>query len=319
MTQTLRTAAKRALFGAALFSRFRPVALSDPQAEVSVWLHGLGAPRDVTATNLIASANPLTIGLGMKEPYDEALLRRARPLLYFCECRAGGQLLGKITLSPVGVVPAGTLQLCLFTTTGCANLCVPRVWLWSRYAYYAWKRRGAKAAGHLAETSTTSAEERCLMVFYICPRPVMLASVSDGKAFNLVPLDLMGTVGAEHLAFSVHTTSAIVPLIERSGRIALSSVPAAQTAEAYGLGRNHNRPGIDLAQVHFPLVASKAFGLQVPQFALRVREFDIESARTLGSYTLFIARRVEDEHRQDGPQFFLVHGFYKRLAGDSTG
>jgi flavin reductase (DIM6/NTAB) family NADH-FMN oxidoreductase RutF len=311
---TVRQLVKGALFGAADFSRFRPIALEEPQSEVGVWLHGLGPARDVTASNLVASASPVTIGIGMEAPLDVAALRRSPVSLKFRERGRGRRVLGEIGLSLAQVIPAGGRQLCLFTARDCANFCLCRPWLWSRYAYYAWRRR---SAGNPPGTRTTLAEERSLFVFYICPRPVHLASVSDGTAFNMIPLDLMGQVAGEHLGLTVQSTSSVVPLVGRSRRIALSSVPAEHTSVAYDMGRNHREPSIEAAGLPFPLAASKAFGLPVPDFALRVREFEVEAARTIGGYTLFLARLVEDERRGEGPQFFLVHGFCKRPAAGS--
>jgi flavin reductase (DIM6/NTAB) family NADH-FMN oxidoreductase RutF len=307
---TLRNTVKRALFGGKDLARFRPVALKEPQAEISVWLRGPDDSFDVTRATLIASAAPLTIGIAMEPGIDPETLRGRRCSLEFRESVPSGRRLGLIDLTLSGVIPAADRRLGLFLTRHGANRSLPLPWIWSRYAYYAWKRRITGRSGHLPETKMNPAEERCLFVFYICPRPVMLATVSDGAAVNLVPLDLMGPVGLTHLALAVHTTSAIVPFVERSRRIALSSVPAEKTSIAYEMGRNHRIGSVDIARLGFPVGRSAAFGFPVPEFALRVREFEVEPGRAIGGYTLFLARLVKDERRADGLQFFLAHGFH---------
>lgn len=305
---SVRRAVKRVLFGSAEFSRFRPVALAEPQTEVGVWLRGLGQALDVTERSVIASANPVTVGIGMARGLDPAA--PGRPLsLELRERGPRGRVLGEIELTLWRMLPAGDLELGLFRTPRCTNYSLPRPWLWSRYAYYAWKRRRQKQLGSSPDTAISSSDERCLFVFYICPRPVMVATVGGAAGVNLVPLDLLGPVGSAHTAFTIRNTSAIVPIIEQSRRIALSSVPKEHIAVAYELGRNHRAAAIEPAALPFPVVLSKAFSLPVPDFALRVREFEVERLQAIGDYTLFLGRLVEDERRREGLQFFLVHGF----------
>jgi hypothetical protein len=50
---------KRLVLGPAAFPHQCAVGLTAPQSEISVWLHGIGAPRDVTATNVIAGTQPI--------------------------------------------------------------------------------------------------------------------------------------------------------------------------------------------------------------------------------------------------------------------
>lgn len=52
---------KKAVFGDTLIPQEFTIGLADPQAEVSVWLHGAGAPRDVTRCHSTACLSPLTI------------------------------------------------------------------------------------------------------------------------------------------------------------------------------------------------------------------------------------------------------------------
>jgi hypothetical protein len=57
--------------------------------------------------------------------------------------------------------------------------------------------------------------------------------------------------------------------------------------------------------------ASPNLGLPTPDFALRVREIQVEGAHKVGSHTLFIARIVHDDRWAHGPEMFVVHGIYQ--------
>lgn len=306
-----RQALKWLLFGSASFSQYRPMGLRDPQSEVSVWLHGLGAPRDVTYNNVVAAARPFTVGIGLENGLDVTGVGLARPSLRFHDRGRENWLLGEIRLRLTETIPVGGGQLYLFEAKNCRNYCVPKAWLWMRYLYYAYQRWHARRHPNAPEIRMAARDVHCLLVFYICPRPVVLVSVVDGSLANIFPMDLIGPIGAEHFSLALHSTSTAVPLMERSRRIALSSVPVEQTAVAYQLGKNHKEQCVDWDHLPFPTTTSAAFGLPVPAFSLRVREMQIEAARTIGSYRLFLAHTIEDQWRAHGPQFFLAHGFYQ--------
>src|ERR1700732_3430225 len=106
----VREALKSFVFGTEGFRPRCDVGLRDPQAEVSVWLHGLGAPRDVTYRNVIADARPLTIGIGLEGNWDGAVTSQARPSLKFRERGGENQLLGEIGLRLVDSIPVGSEQ-----------------------------------------------------------------------------------------------------------------------------------------------------------------------------------------------------------------
>jgi flavin reductase (DIM6/NTAB) family NADH-FMN oxidoreductase RutF len=154
-------------------------------------------------------------------------------------------------------------------------------------------------------------EVHCVFAFYICPRPVVLVSVVDGKFTNTFPMDLVGPVGRQHFSLALHGGSTAVPLLERSRRFALSNIPIEYTSVAYGLGKNHNKESLAMTEIPFETVTSAEFGIPVPRFALRVREMQIETIRTVGSHTMFLASTVADAFLAEGLQFFLVHGFYQ--------
>jgi len=150
-----------------------------------------------------------------------------------------------------------------------------------------------------------------MIVFYICPRPVVLVSVDDGGIGNIFPVNLMSPIGNGYFAFALNSTKAVAPLVERAGRLALSNVPIEQAPLVCQLGGNHKRPCIDWNQLPFATIMPTTIGVRVPGFALRVREMQVEATRKLGSHTLFVARTIRDEHWADDLQFFVVHGIYQ--------
>lgn len=314
----VRQELKRLLFGSASVRQYCPVGLRAPQTEVSVWLHGLGAPRDVTDSNVVASTRPLTLGIGLEKELHLTTVKRARPSLKFRERQGEHRVLGEIGLRAAEAIFLEDGQLLLFEPHHCKNYCVARPWLWSRYLYFAYRQWRARKRSQAPELQIPAAHLHCLFVFYICPRPVVLVSVADANRVNIVPMDLIGPVSAQCFSLALHSTSAAAPLFESSRRIALSSVPSEHAAVAYRLGRNHKAPSADVDHLPFATTSTAMFGLPVPQFALRVREMQIESVRTVGSYRLFLANAIGDRWLADGPQFFLVHGFHQRLAASSA-
>ena len=299
------------VFGSTNLRQQCAIGLRYPQTEVSVWLQGLGAPRDVTYNHVMAAARPLTLAIGFEEQGEAAVIRRSRPSLQFRERGGEKRLLGEISLQPTEVIPVGGDYLCLFETSSYRNYCLPSPRLWALYLFYEYRRWRAGRRSDTAGFRMVVRELHTVFVFYVCPRPVVLVSVTDGNLANIFPMDLIGPIGTRHFSLALHNSSTAVPLIERSRRVALSSVPLEQTAVAYELGKNHKKPWVDWAHVPFVTTLSATFGLPVPSFSLRVRELRIDSVRSVGSHKLFLAETIEDQHWADGLQLFFVHGIYQ--------
>jgi flavin reductase (DIM6/NTAB) family NADH-FMN oxidoreductase RutF len=303
-------ACRSVVFGSPNLHQQCPVGLRDPQSEVCVWLHGFGAPRDVTHGHVMAAARPLTVGIGSLNTIDSERIRQCQPSLEFREQSGENKLLGRIDLRWKETIPLATEQLCLFETIGCRNYCLPKAQLWARYAHHAYQNWRASRRYGSASVPIPRQQQHSLFVFYICPRPVALVTVVEGDLVNIFPMDLIGPIGSQHFSLALHDTSTAIPSLERSRRIALSSVPANQISVAYELGPNHRKPCVELDRIPFATSPSTVFGLPVPRFALRVREMLVEAVRDMGSHKLFLARMVGDEHWSDGPQLFFVHGIY---------
>ena len=285
------------------------VGLRGPQSEIRVELHGLGTRpgvRDVTGRHMIACASPFTIGIGLDaEPSGSSPLS-----LKFFEREGDQRLLAEIELRLSASVPAGEQRLCLFEIGGVQNYCLPKPRLWAHYLFLALVRaRGTKKPG---EIPMVARGVHAGIACFTCPRPVVLVSVADGAAGNMFPMNLMGPVGDGWFAFSLNTTRQASPLVQRVGRVALSDLPTSTNPTGVAASRgNHKRETIRWQDLPFPTRTSAAFGIPVPDFALRVREMEIETVRKLGSHTVFVARIIHEERCSDGLQFFMIHGIYQ--------
>ena len=63
-------ALKRLAMGDSIFPQQVTVGMRDPQCEITVWLHGLGAPRDVTNRHVMACVDPLMIGVVFERGWE---------------------------------------------------------------------------------------------------------------------------------------------------------------------------------------------------------------------------------------------------------
>lgn len=304
MIKAARRIVRRVLLGEIDLPQQCTVAMRDPQSEVEVWLHGSGPGVNVTGNHVIACAAPSTIAIGLDRPWQPG----TPLLLKFHQRGTPGVLLGQLGLESSSVVPTGGGNIQLLKVRVCRNYCVPKLRLWGYFLFQAWLRARNNTNGDVQMTARATA---AMNVLFTCPRPVVLVSVPVGERGNIFPMNLMGPIGQGYFAFALNSRRLASPLVERAGRVALSSIPFDQAAVARRLGKNHLREFIDWDGLPFPTTRSKALGIPVPAFATRVREMEIEAVRQLGSHTFFVARIVHDEHRSDSEQFFMIHGLYQ--------
>ena len=302
---------KRLVLGPAAFPHQCAVGLSVPQSEISVWLHGVGAPRDVTSTNVIAGTQPLVIGIGMDGGESRPVATPHRPVLVFQEQNADKRILGEISLKWIETLSVGTAQLHLFRALHSANYCLPKPRQWARHLYHEYQQWRSGTRSTASDVRVSHRELHCLFTFYICPRPVVLVSVMDKGAGNIFPMDLIGSFANGYFSLALHATSRPASLLENSRKIALSDIPIEHTQLAYELGKNHNRTSVDWSQIMFATTASPSFRLPVPQFSVRVREMQIDAVRNMGSHKLFLASICAEQRQSNGLQLHFIHGFYQ--------
>jgi flavin reductase (DIM6/NTAB) family NADH-FMN oxidoreductase RutF len=300
-------ALKRLAMGDSVFPQQVTVGMRDPQCEISVWLHGLGDAHDVTSRHVMACVNPLMIGVVFDPSWPVPSESNARLCLRFLARGGGKRLLGEIRLAGAGE-PFGEDGLRLFRVRGSSNYCLPKLRLWAHFAYL-WYRRWR--FNNNPEIKISPREAHTMVAFFICPRPVVLVSVRHGEESNVFPMNLMGPISEGKFAFALNSTRHAAPIVVKARRAAISNVPLTEAGLAKGLGRNHLKTSIELCDLPFESRLSHTFGFPVPDFAVRVRELEIESSQRLGSHTFFIARLVHDEQLTVAQEFFYVHGIYQ--------
>lgn len=310
-----RKAIKEIVFGNTLLPQEFTIGLTEPQAEISLWLHGIGAPRDVTFRQSTACSAPLTLCIAFHpgERPNEAACQHAA--LKFCE-RAGKQrVLGEIRLKFSESILFGGSEFALFQVHGSTNHCLPAYRLWAHYfrqAWSHWRRHDPP------DIRMSLLEERAANVTFIRPHFLYLVSVGDQKTGNIFPMNLLSDLGSGYFGLALREQRRAAHTVDRVRRVAVSGIPLSRCAVLFQLVDNHKKESIDWTQLPFNTRESMTFGIPVPTFATRVREMQIETACQLGSHRFFIGRMVSDEGPSGGMQACVVHGFYQywRLNGN---
>jgi hypothetical protein len=302
------------LFGSTRLPEEFTIGLQEPQQEVSLVLHGVGAPRDVTLRQSTACTAPLTVCIAFHQGERPGPRDYRRAVLKFCE-RSGNRVLGEIRLRFTQSVAIGGAEFALFQVRSSSNFCLPKFRLWAHYALQArahWKRNDP------LDIRMKLLEQRAAMVTFIRPHFLCLVSVGDRRDGNIFPMNLMGDLGNGYWGLALREQRRASHAVKRAGRIAVSSTPISRCAVTFQLVNNHKKDSIDWAQLPFETMESTNFRIPVPSFAARVREMQIEKEIRIGSHTFFIAQVISDERRTDENQACVVHGFYQsyRVKGD---
>lgn len=310
-------AIKNLVFGDTLLPQEFTVGMVEPQAEITVWLHGMGSPVDVTHRHSTACSDPFTLCVAFDEGQtpDHRSLRHLS--LKFCERDGRKRVLGEIGLRQTATISVLGSELLLFEARSAANYCLPRILLYAHYLFHAYSQwRRVNTSG----MKMSFLDRRAAMVTFIRPHPVSLVSVVGESGGNIFPMNIMGDLGNGRFAFALKDSRRAAHLVERAGHIALSSVPLSQAPLAYQLAANHFKQSIVWDQLPFATKMSTAFSIPVPAFTQRVREMEIEKVHRIGSHTFFVARIIRDERLTVGAELCVIHGFYQswRLRGRST-
>jgi flavin reductase (DIM6/NTAB) family NADH-FMN oxidoreductase RutF len=308
---------KKIVYGDTFVPQEFTVALRQPQAEVAVFLHGLGAPIEVTERHTIACCAPFIIGVCLPRARFDGANKCGDISLRFHERLGQQQVLGIIRLEPKAVIPLDESELLLFNVLDSRNYCLPKHRLWAHYVPAAianWRKL------RIFDVKMSYREIRASQVAFIRPHPLVLGSVHSDGGGNIFPMNLMGDLGGGRFAFALKGSRRAAHLVERAGCIVLSSVPMPLCSIAIQLAINHTKDSIDWSQLPFLLSRSRELRVPFPASSPRVREMKVDQVHKIGSHTLFLARILSDEHRSDAPQVHMIHGFYQlwRLRGDKA-
>lgn len=307
----VKRAVRRLAFGRVDSRLFGPVGMRSPQDEIRVVLRGLGPPRDVTYRNVIAASRPHTIGIGLDGAPESIGAPGSRAVLEFSEREGPKRLLGEIDLRWTDSIEFPDGRVLLFRSGKCRNYCLPKTLLWRQYLRWALHRWRTRDSSTSSDHRLSAREVHAMFAFYICPRPVFLLSVADEDRSNIIPMDLLGPIGDQRFSLTLKHASTAAPLLLRSRRAALSSVPIEHTDLVYRYGSNHHLPYFDWENAPFGSKSSPSSGLLIPDFALRTRDLEVEEVRDLGSHQFFVCRIVADQRWAEGDEFFESHAFYQ--------
>ncbi|HEY1865613.1 MAG TPA: hypothetical protein VGG55_00985 [Candidatus Acidoferrales bacterium] len=286
-----------------------PIALREPQEAVQVRLATVRGEFDVTRAAVVAALRPLTLAVGLDPQRMSAIEAGSQPQLHFVDLESR-RAVGMLQLQHVRNWNTSGAAIGLFEVRRGTHRCV-------RWPYRPWNswlqnRRMRKNTDPNNFFMPPDAVQQ-QMIFYICPRPVVLVSVDDASHSNLFPMDLIGPVSSDRFTLALRSTSPSIPTMKRARRLALSDVPARAYAAAYKLGIHHKNAMVEWDHLPFEILRSGNFSLRYPAIALRVREVEILDFDTIGSHTFFVSRIASEVSAGDDAQFFHTSGIYQHF------
>jgi flavin reductase (DIM6/NTAB) family NADH-FMN oxidoreductase RutF len=290
-------------------TQWQPISLQPPQETIQVRLVAAAHEFDVTVNNVVGALKPFTVSIGLDAQMRSAVESTSEPELQFLD-RGRQRLIGVLRLQHVRFWNTAGILLGLFEVRCGTHRCAR----WPRRVWDSWLYRRAAAKNTRPDSLALdpSAVEQTL-IFYICPRPVFLVSVDDGRHSNIFPMDLVGPIAPDRFTLALRNSSPSVETIKNGRKVALSGIAAADVQIAYQLGAHHKKEEIDCDSLPFKVSRSLKFSLPVPATALRIRELEILDFQSIGSHTLFVGRVVSDERAGDRPQLFHTCGVHQRL------
>lgn len=306
MTRWMPEALKRQLRP---LPQWSAIALHDPQKAVAIRMCTAGREDDVTRSSVVASLRPLTLAIGLDEHLQPASGDKYEPELRFMDVESR-QTLAVLNLRQVGSIAAAGGAIGLFEISCGEQYC-------TRWPYKPWNRwlqnRAMRKNVDPSNFSMPPDAAQQMMIFYICPRPVVLVSVEDGGHSNVFPMDLIGPMSSNTFTLALRSTSQSIATMKSARRVAIADVAAQDRAIAYQLGAHHKKQVIDWDRLPFKIERSGNYSLPCPDIALRVRELDIQSFETIGSHTFFITRIASDRRMREGAQLFHTSGIHQHF------
>ena len=285
-----------------------PVALREPQEAVQVRLSTVRGEFDVTRAAVVAALRPLTLAVGL-DPLMSAIEERSAPALHFVDLETR-RVVGMLQLQHVRNWNTSGVVIGLFEVRRGTQRCVRWPYRpWNRWLQNRRMRKNTDPNNFFMPPDAVQQQ----MIFYICPRPVVLVSVDDGSHSNLFPMDLIGPVSSDRFTLALRSTSPSIATMKSARRVVLSDVPARECATAYKLGVHHKNAMVEWDHLPFEIRRSRNFSLPYPAIALRVREIEILDFAAIGSHTFFVTRIASEDSAGDDAQFFHTSGIYQHF------
>jgi flavin reductase (DIM6/NTAB) family NADH-FMN oxidoreductase RutF len=286
-----------------------PVALRQPQEAVQVRFTTDRGEFDVTRAAVVASLRPLTLAVGLDAQLMFAIEGRSQPELHFVDLESR-RIVGTLQLQHTRNWNTSGIAIGMFEVRHGTHRCVRWPYRpWNRWLQNRRMRRNKDPNNFFMPPEAVQQQ----MIFYICPRPVVLVSVDSGSHSNLFPMDLIGPVSSDRFTLALRSTSPSIATMKSARRVALSDVPARDYATAYKLGIHHKNVMVEWDHLPFQIQRSRNFALPYPAIALRVREIEILDFDTIGSHTFFVTQIASENSAGDDAQFFHTSGIYQHF------
>jgi flavin reductase (DIM6/NTAB) family NADH-FMN oxidoreductase RutF len=299
---SLRTMAKAVLRP---LPQWAPVGIIPPQPAISVSLLWNGKAADVTENHTVASLKPLTVAIGL----DATMHDLTSGTLAFVDA-AIRKPIGSLQISRVAVRNTGGAQIGLFRIVEADHRCLP----WPQRPWNAMlQARAIQRYKKPHNFYMPPAAVQQLMIFYICPRPVVLVSVSEGSHSNLFPMDLIGPLANGYFTLALRNTSVSVPTMVKARQLAISGMPTEHKNVVYKLGEHHKKQFVAWDELPFPVVLTEQLKLPAIGSALWIRELCVEDSETIGSHMFFTCRVVSEHRLSSGLQLHHTAGFHQEF------
>jgi flavin reductase (DIM6/NTAB) family NADH-FMN oxidoreductase RutF len=275
------------------------VAMHAPSKLVTATLRWEGQLADVTADHTVASLKPLMIASSL----DAGL----HPSIEYSDS-ATGRLLGVLQLERAESVVAENASVTLYRVIAGRHECFG----WPRREWNVWlQNRSMLKSRQPHHLGMAPQAVQQLMIAYLCPRPVVLVSVSAPGHRNIFPMDLIGPLERSgFFSLALRSTNVSEPVMREAGQVVLSAAPAAMKAVVYRLSEHHKQPPQDWDALPFPLRTSRSLRIPALAAAPAIKELQIAHSQTVGSHTFFLGRVVTEERVQGVAQLHHTAGFH---------
>jgi len=312
----IRAAIQNRILGETILPEEFATGIADPQQEISVMLDGMGEAIDVTFHHSTACSDPFLIAVAFegRTPTSRELCRLS---LKFYERDGERKLLGDIGLRLSETISVMGSELFLFAPCSVCNYCLPRLFLDAHYSLHLFRQWESLSTSGM---TMTFLQRRAAMVSFIRPHPTVLISIKDEFGGNMFPMNVMGALGDGRFGFALRNDRLAGQSVERAGRLVMSNVPVRHASLTYGMAGNHTKAFVRWDELPFLTKPSPMFRIPIPEFALRVREMELEKVHKIGSHNFFVARILRDTVSSSEPSLCVIHGYYQewRLRGDAA-
>jgi len=133
-----------------------------------------------------------------------------------------------------------------------------------------------------------------LFVYSLIPRPVYVISILHGAGFDAFPIDIVGTISARVMIFSIRKSSASVQQILTTRKFCASKIPFKERGKMYELGKYHAG---GILPEHFSSLfsgLSQQQNIPLPDFAVDVLELELIESFEEGVHVQLVVKVINE-------------------------